>query len=957
MSKLLDLAFYNPTQLKDEDFLRGFVARQELVDKILARLGEITPTNLAQHRLIVGQRGMGKTSLLRRIAIGVRDTPTLANVLLPLSFREEQYNVHNLHIFWCNCLDALGDWLEDSGQHNLAEQLDREVAALAGRDDDDEGSAALAVFKAWRQRQGKRPLLLLDNIDLIFNGLKDKQWSLRRNLQEAGGIVVIGASANFLEATAAPTAAFYDFFQVDVLEKLGREEVLASLRKLAEARGEAGKKVLAVLARDPGRIHTLYDLTGGNPRTLVMLYLMLEASDDGDLMRDLERLLDQVTPLYKARVEDLASQTRVVFDAVGLAWNPVTAADTAAASGLETATVSTQLDRLTRDGILEKVGLSTTSRTGFQVSERFFNIWYLMRHASRRQRSRLRWLTEFLRKFYSPQELGEMAGALIRLGADRLTRSTYCLALSDAVDDQELQNTLRFEARQELERHATETGIPLESLADPTELYTPQNALEWAKHGRTLYTLGAYEKAETAYRQAIQFDPKYTRPWFGLGNLLAHLGRYEEAETAYRQAIQLDPKYAGFWNNLGNLLQHNLSRYEEAETAYRRAIELDPKRAFPWNGLGNLLKAHLSRYEEAETAYRRAIELDPKYDRPWFGLGSLLAHLTRYEEAETAFRRASELDPKAAYHWNGLGNLLQFHLGRYEEAETAYRRASELDPKSAFPWNGLGNLLQFHLDRYEEAEAAYRQALKLDPKFSDAWYSLGTLLQNHLSRYEEAEAAYRQAIEFDPNSAYSWNNLGTLLQDHPSRYEEAEAAFRQAIEHDPKSAYPLGNLAYLLLSQPDRKNEAEACYRKAIAQLPVHGANLLQAFHALAQDNFGKSTKLLKTVLEEGHQELFTIYHDDLLRVLSLTAQRGYGDKLLAWLDESGLHDRYWPLYAAFDAYLHGKERLGDVNPEVRGAASRIYDWLASSRPTTDNKAPAVKQPKKRTKRSRRNVP
>ena len=51
---------------------------------------------------------MGKTSLLRRIGMGVRDNPQLAAKLLPLSFREEQYNVHTLHAFWCNCLDALG---------------------------------------------------------------------------------------------------------------------------------------------------------------------------------------------------------------------------------------------------------------------------------------------------------------------------------------------------------------------------------------------------------------------------------------------------------------------------------------------------------------------------------------------------------------------------------------------------------------------------------------------------------------------------------------------------------------------------------------------------------------------------------------------------------------------------------------------------------------------------------
>lgn len=1022
MGNLLDLALYNPTQLKDDDFLRGFVARQDLVTKILSRLGEITPKNLAQHRLIVGQRGMGKTSLLRRIAIGVRDTPALAEVLLPLRFREEQYNVHNLHVFWCNCLDALGDWFEDSGQSTMADQLDREVAALTTSADDSEGSGALAVFKEWLKHEGKRPLLMLDNIDLIFNGLKDKQWSLRRTLQEAGGIVVIGASAGFLEATSAPDAPFYDFFQVDVLEKLGRDELLASLRQLAEARGETGRKVTALLAHDPGRIHTLYDLTGGNPRTLVMLYLMLEASDEGDLMRDLERLLDKATPLYKARVEDLSSQARVVFDAVALAWNPVTAADTATVSGLETATVSTQLDRLTKDGVLEKVGLSTTSRTGFQVSERFFNIWYLMRHASRRQRSRLRWLTEFLRKFYSPRELREMAGVLIRPGIDCLTRSTYCLALSDAVDDKNVQNTLRYQARIELERHAAETGIPLENLADPAELYAPQNALEWFIQGKTLHVmLGANERAESAYRKAIELDPKFAAPWNGLGNLLHEqlgryeeaeiayhhaieldskfaytwcnlgnllkdkLGRYDEAEAAYRHAIELDPKDAPTWNNLGSLLQNNLGQYEAAEAAYRQAIAIEPKFAFPWNNLGNLMLYNLSRYEEAEADYRQAIELDHKFIFPWLGLGTLLQNhlgrsdeaeaayrqaieldqknafswlclsrllknLGRYEEAEAACRQSIELDPKNDLVWCLLGDLLRDNFGRYEEAETAYRQAIEINPKNAFPLCLLGYLLLGKLGRYEEAETAFRQANELDPKNVLAWSLLGYLLQVNMGRYDEAEVAYRRAVELNPKDDSSWANLGTLLYDHQGRYEEAEAAYRRSVELDQNDIYTLANIAYLLLAQPDRIDEAEICYSKIIDKLPAHAVSLLMTFHAFARDNFGEAVELLRAVLDEGCQEIYSNYHNELLRILRLAAHRGYGDKLLTWFNESGFGDQYWPLYAAFDAYLHGKERLGDVNPEVRGAASRIYDWLVSFTPAVGTGAPAINKQKNRKK-------
>lgn len=614
MSELLNLAIYNPAHLKDEDFLKCFVARHDLADRILARLGEIKPRSSTRHGLIIGQRGMGKTSMLRRIALGVRETPELAAVLLPLSFREEQYNIHNLHVFWCNCLDALGDFYDATGQHEQTDKLDREVSALNGRADDEEGSNALGVFRSWMKREEKRPLLLLDNIDLIFDGLKDKQWSLRRILQEAGGVIVIGASSGFPEATSKSEAAFYDFFKVDVLEKLSHEEIFSCLHQLAIERGEPGQKVIRILESDPARIHALYDLTGGNPRTLSILYLMLEVSEDGNIMRDLERLLDQSTPLYKAKVEEFAIQARVVFDAIALAWNPITAAEVATITGLEVGAVSAQLDRLVKNGVLEKTSLSSTRRIGFMLAERFFNIWYLMRHAPRRQRNRLRWLVEFLRKFYTPLQLADHAAKLIKNAAiDDLTHGAYCLAMSKVVEDGGLKNVLRHEAKQDMKRYALERGEPLENLANPDEFFTPASSTEWFEHGQVLHKIiRDYKKAEAAYRMAIELNPESAVPWNQLGNLLQfRLARYVEAEVAYRKGIELDPKFDSCWGNLGHLLEAHFGRYQEALDAGQRAVGLDAKNQGSWCHLGYLLLNFLNRTEDAKTAYEKALSLAP----------------------------------------------------------------------------------------------------------------------------------------------------------------------------------------------------------------------------------------------------------------------------------------------------------------------------------------------------------
>lgn len=975
MGNLINLAVYNPAILDDNEFMEGFVARHELTERLLSRLREITPKNVARHLLLIGQRGMGKTSMLRRLALGVSQDADLSTVLIPLTFREEQYNVHNLHVFWCNCLDALGDYLEKIGRHDQATQLDLEVGKLASKGSDSDGAAACALFKEWCNKEGKRPLLLVDNIDLIFSGLKEQhQWGLRRILQERGGVVMVGASAGFLESAAKVEEPFYDFFQVHQLEKLSHPELLTCLRQIALKRGDAGARVIKVLNSDPARIQTLYDLTGGNPRTLVLLYLLLELNSEGDVMDDLERLLDQVTALYKARVEDLAPQTRVVLDAVALAWNPVTMAQIAAETGLESTSISSQFDRLLKMGILEKVSLSIPAPTGYQLGERFFNIWYLMRNASRRMRNRLRWLTEFLRRLYSPQQISDMADDFIRRrNQNRRCSSTYGLALADAVDDSSQRHALNHMVTKLVQEQADKYKEMDKADLDQTTLTMDEMKKQvlsckrdWGSTSAEEFwdLMGGSMNLTVEGKQAITKDlstldmeqiDSFIEEFcdeiasnsarFGLPDALHSLRcalreGVIESSNDLSHAIAAAKAYSApelplimicLTSNDNLLLEAEIA--EPLVSAIRHLFRANGERynSACYNSFGQLLATNNLPFE-AESFYRKAIELDPKDSFGWNNLGYLLQYeYNNYDEAEKAYRNSIDIDSRDAFTWHRLGNLLHFELNRFDEAEQAYRKAIEFDPNEAYFWNSLGYLLDSQMNRYDEAENAYRKAIELSPHEALLWINLGYLLHAQLSRYNEAEQAYRKAIEINPSDSLPWNGLGCVLLDHQNGTEEAKAAFLKAIELGDDTSYPKGNLAYLLLSQTARTEKAEAAYAEAIAVLPEHGKQLLTAFHAITKDNFGEATENLAKALNENHPELFTSYQDDILRLFRLAKERGHGERLVTFLQESGLGERHWPLYAAFDAYLHGEQRLRDVNPEVRGAAKRIFDWLNSN--------------------------
>src|SRR5690606_19647790 len=138
---------------------------------------------------------------------------------------------------------------------------------------------------------------------------------------------------------------------------------------------------------------------GGVIRTIMMLYQVLLDDPNGKALEDLEKVLDKATPLYKHRIEDLPVQQRRIVDVIAKKWDAVSAkeiADEIREEGkkMQTKLISAQLAQLEKNNVIEKKA-TTTKNHLYQLRERFFNIWYLMRNGDRRDRKRVAWLTKF----------------------------------------------------------------------------------------------------------------------------------------------------------------------------------------------------------------------------------------------------------------------------------------------------------------------------------------------------------------------------------------------------------------------------------------------------------------------------------------------------------------------------------------------------------------------------------
>ena len=412
---------YNPQATPEAEFLARYSVRLELTNKLLRTILGNGPEDEPEHMIVQGQRGQGKSSLLRRIQIALRDNQETRDWLIPLLFREELYGVTSLCRLWEEAASLLCD---RPGFEELPDAIEAVWETPHYEKD------CYLILDRALSRQGVRLVLLIDNIGDLFGKLKrPEQQRLREILHTTKRIQIVGASTVMLEQHYDHGAPFYQFFREINLPGLSQKEALTLLRHLGTH--DQQMRLEEVIARTPGRIETLRRLTAGVPRTLVLLFEIL-LDQDGNAFRDLELLLDRVTPLYKHRMDDLPAQQQAIVDAVALGWDALSAGEIARATRLPSKQVAAQLKHLERANVIHREPTSTKNNL-YRLAERFFNIWYLMRHGRSGDRRRALWLVRFLEVWCSPDELRERALRHLTMLADALLAPEHAWLMTEAL--------------------------------------------------------------------------------------------------------------------------------------------------------------------------------------------------------------------------------------------------------------------------------------------------------------------------------------------------------------------------------------------------------------------------------------------------------------------------------------------------------------------------------------------
>ena len=132
-------------------------------------------------------------------------------------------------------------------------------------------------------------------------------WRHCRSLASSNDASSVGSANSVFHAIRSDDQPFYEFFRIVPLPGLEPDECRRLLQVLADQEG-GDRRPVAVEPED-GRLETIRRLTGGNPRLLVLTCRMLRESPLGSATGDLERLIDEQTPYFKARIEALPTLT------------------------------------------------------------------------------------------------------------------------------------------------------------------------------------------------------------------------------------------------------------------------------------------------------------------------------------------------------------------------------------------------------------------------------------------------------------------------------------------------------------------------------------------------------------------------------------------------------------------------------------------------------------------------
>src|SRR5467141_3946038 len=373
------------------------------------------------------------------------------------------------------------------------------------------------------------------------------------------------------------------------------------------------------------------------------------------------------------------------------------------------------------------------------------------------------------------------------------------------------------------------------------------------------------EKAEKAYRKAVELDPSELSHQRGLGQTLLAEEKYPEALKVFEKLSDVMPDDSDVYLRIAQIYRE-LHQLDKAEQNLVKARQYAPGSLEVMYNEAMLYQAQ-GRYEDAIRVLSDAVT----------GIkGQSPALSTRRRSLAILYQQLGQLYrdtqnyPAAIYTFEELG-----HLGEEEDRRArmmimdTYRAAKDL-PKAL--QNGKEALAKYPADpairtsqalllgengQTDEAVKILRAQLHGDTGDRETYLNIAQVYERG-RRYKEAEQAARTAevLPGQPReNEMVWFLLGAIYE-RQKFFDKAEEQFKKVLAVNPKNAPVLNYYGYMLGDLGIRLDEAEGLVQQALKEDPFNGAYLDSLGWIYFKENkFDASESTLRKAVERERHD------------------------------------------------------------------------------------------------------
>lgn len=390
------ISVFTPSQTENETLEAIFVGRHALLEDTVERIGESAATRNKHHMLYVGPRGSGKTHLVTLLVHRLTQRPNITR---------------DLHIAWLN---------EDETSTTLLDLLLRIHQALVKRYPDTYNAEFIEPAYELRaneaqafvrevlleavKRENKTILIIVENLDALFEGLGDVgQKQLRALIQEHPHFAIAATAQKLSEALKNRSHPFFGFFQTTHFKPLTEDEAKSLISKISLLNNRPNVADFLQTRKGQARIRALHHLSGGNHRMYIVLSQFITQDSVDALVPPFVKMVDELTPYYQERLRWLPPQQRKIVEFLSTSTHTVSVKEIAKRLFATHQTISSQLKDLSEKGYVTSTKRGRESL--YEVTEPLMRICVEVKENQSHEPLAL--LVEFIRVWYDLEDLAK----------------------------------------------------------------------------------------------------------------------------------------------------------------------------------------------------------------------------------------------------------------------------------------------------------------------------------------------------------------------------------------------------------------------------------------------------------------------------------------------------------------------------------------------------------------------